>query len=1083
MHSSETKAERSIIAVGEWLDRLGLGRYRKLFAEQQISSDVVPQLTEADLERLDLPFGHRKKLMRAILAFGAAPLPPDDAPRSAGAKAERRNLTVVFIDMVGFAALASRLDPEDLREVMDAYMATCGGAVAAFGGHVAEYLGDGLVAYFGYPAAQEDAAERAVRAALRAVAAVGRLEPRPSVTLQARAGIATGLVVVGGPPAGSFRECTASGETPALAARLQALAQPAGVIIAAGTHRLLGGAFALECLGRQPLKGFEEPVLAWQVLGEAPASSRFTAAHAGPLTSIVDRTDELALLLDRWRLACRYGGQVVLLSGEPGVGKSRLLEALREHLAHRPHSFVCHQCSPHHSNSALHPAIRWLEYAAGIDAGAPPARSLAKLEALLVGRMGRREDMPVVADLLSIAPGGGGAVGEDPLSRRERTLRTLRRLLTEVAADRPRLFVLEDAHWSDPTTLELMDRVMRGSRSVPMLTVVSSRPDFEAPWRGQPGVTELALGRLPRRFCAELTEQLAGAERLPLELQDQILDRADGVALFVEELTKAVLESEPPTSAGDDGRTGRGRRVMVPATLQDSLMARLDRLGPVKAVAQVGAALGREFPYRLLAACVPLDEGDLRDALDRLVAAELLFSRGSPPEARYTFKHALVRDTAYDSLLHSRRRELHRRIAEAIEASFPGLAESQPELLAHHLTEADLPDSAAAWWSRAGRHALRRSANSEASSHLRRALDLLRVMPAGPERDRRELELRVQINAPLQVTKGFASAEVEANVACALALCKSLSDTSKTLPLLWGGCVTSIVRCDLRQALAKVQRFLLLAESEGNADAILTGHRGLGHALLVSGDIPTAASHFERALELYVPDRSEALIADYALDPLPIILGQHAMAMQQLGRSAEAAELARRAWREARRADHYGSSAYGAFQVALFHMIEGDVEALEEVATELLALSQRHGGGYWPLHCEILLGWRQAMAGATDAGLERVRRAEAERQRIQARLWTPLYLAQEGMLLTECGRASEALRWLEAGLSTTQATEQRFAEAELHRVRALALAAEGGRTEEVVACLNRAQEIARRCGARLWELRATATRALLLRGA
>jgi tetratricopeptide (TPR) repeat protein len=550
------------------------------------------------------------------------------------------------------------------------------------------------------------------------------------------------------------------------------------------------------------------------------------------------------------------------------------------------------------------------------------------------------------------------------------------------------------------------------------------------------------------------------------------------VALFVEELTKAVLESRSAFASEDDRESGDDRHVVVPATLQDSLMARLDRLGTAKIVAQTGAALGREFPHKLLAACAPLDEDELGDALDRLVDAELLFFRRSPHETLYSFKHALVRDTAYGSLLRSRRRDLHKRIAQAIETGFQSMAENQPELLAHHLTEAGLSASAVIWWSRAGQRELHRSANSEAANHLQRALELLQTLPAGRERDRWELDLRVQIKAPLQVTKGFASTAFEDNTARALSIYDSLGKMPSMLPFLWGECVTSIVRCE--QALDKARNFLRRAEREGDADAILTAHRGLGHSYLAAGDIRAASRHLEQALKLYDRTRREALIANYSLDPLPSILGQHALVMQQLGRHAEAAALVADGRRHASQAGHFGSSAYATFYIGLFHMIDRDVEALGEVATEALLLSQRHGGNYWSVHLEVLLGWRQAVGGATDVGLERMRRAEAERERIGARIWKPLYLAEEARILIECGRSSEALGLLETGLSIGAAMDHRFAEAELHRVRALAFAAEGLPRPKIAACLDLAVQFARSRGSLLWEQRALATRAELI---
>ena len=682
--------------IGDWLRSLGLERYEAAFCENEIDETVLPNLTAEDLKELGVnALGHRRILLDAIAALrgdtqASLPKAPQTVDRSATDTAERRQVTLMFSDLGGSTALSARMDPEDLREAISAYQKGVAETVQRFGGFVAKYMGDGVLIYFGYPQAHEDDAERAVRAGLELIQAVGGL--KSSAPLQTRVGIATGLVVVGDLiGSGPAQEQAVVGETPNVAARLQGIAEANTVVIAESTRRLLGNLFDLQDLSAPDLKGIGSPMRAWAVLRPASIESRFEALHASGLTELVGREEEIELLLRRWSKAKTGEGQVVLLSGEPGIGKSRLTATLLERLATEPHTRLRYFCSPQHTDSAFYPIISQLEGATRLAHDDTTQTKLDKLDAMLAQTSTSKQDAALVAEMLSLPNDGRyPALDElEPQQRRQKTLEALTAQVEALSRQNPLLMIFEDAHWTDPSSLEVFGRVIDRVRSLPVLLIVTFRPEFEPPWIGRPRVTALTINRLAQRDIEAMIDRVVGNKLIPASVRDDIIERSDGIPLFVEEMTKSVLEAESEEEAQRTAATVPSAALAVPASLHASLMARLDRLGPAKEVAQIGAAIGREFSHALLAAVTHKAEVELQSALDRPMAAGLLWRQGAPPHATYLFKHALVRDATYGTLLREPRRALHARIAEALESQFTDIAESQPELLARHCTEAD----------------------------------------------------------------------------------------------------------------------------------------------------------------------------------------------------------------------------------------------------------------------------------------------------------------------------------------------------------------------------------------------------------
>jgi class 3 adenylate cyclase len=1070
------RVEETSVDIAAWLRGLGLEQYEPAFRVNEIDERVLPSLTSEDLREIGvMPIGHRRRLLDAIAALGHAQPAPEESlspaptPGAAG-EAERRQLTVMFSDLVDSTMLASRLDPEELGGVIAAYHRCVGEVIRRFDGFLAKYLGDGVLAYFGFPVAHEDDAERAVRAGLQITRAVADLAGG-GTPLSARVGVATGLVVVG--EIGSGEANAVVGETPNLAARLQAEAPPGGVVIAPATRRLARDWFRYRDLGVRPLKGIAEPISLTQVLDEQPAESRFVATRAAMLTPFVGREQEIGLLLDRWRMASEGEGQVVVLSGEAGIGKSRICEILRERVADAG-TRIRYQCSPYYTDTVLYPVVAQLTAAARIEAEELAESKLDKLaRVILPAAIGPEVAVPLLAELIAIPTGDRyPALTMGPELRKMRTLQVLADQLFVLAQQRPVLVLLEDAHWIDPTTSEWLDSVIEpiGRRRVMLL--VTCRPEFQNPWGSHSHVTTLTLNRLGRQQCVDLIGRVGGGLILPEAITRAITDRADGIPLFVEELTKSVLESGLLRHAeGQVVVDGSLPPLTIPTTLRGSLLARLDRLSAAREVAQIGSAIGREFDYKLLATVAGLSESQLRQSLSKLEAAGLAFRRGNPPDAVYAFKHALVQDAAHDSLLKGRRQQLHARIAEAIERDYPEMASRQPQLLAQHYAEAGFAERSARAWLEAGRLAASQSASQEAATQFARGIDVLGGMKPGAERDRLELDLQVGRGSACSAAYRYPANESEEAWLRAINLLRNHPDDPRHFWARRGLSMVYSARADMAAYAALTQETMERAKQSGDPAGLCVAHVMLANLCVYTGKFASAEqAHLEAARHVRADSRHESFRLSGMDITVHVPMGRtHALSFR--GDRAGAEWSMKEVLRLAEEQPQVGVLGWALFWASFRCLIERDFERAGALAGRAVAFASEQGFGFW------------ATAGQASQGAALViadpSRAAALIGDALAKLpgmltWHPHLLCFKAEALLGLGRIVEARGACDRALAMSASTGVTWWDAELHRIRAVVIRAEDGGELAVREELARAVAIAEQQGSETFRRRAAA---------
>ncbi len=993
--------------------------------------------------------------------------------------AERRQLTVMFCDLVGSTDLSGKLDPEDLREVVRAYQATAAEVIERYKGHIAQYLGDGLLIYFGFPVAHEDDAHRAVYTGWEIPEAMAglntRLQADYGVQLAVRIGIHTGPVVVGEMGGGGRYEHLALGETPNIAARLEGLAQPNTAVMSPVTAQLVQRSFILEELGPHELKGVAEPMPLYAVV--APRSvepDNPETMPAGEFDALVGRDEEIGLLLRRWEQSKDGFGQVVLISGEAGIGKSSLVEGLWHHVREEGLTRIAYRCSPYHTNSALYPIIDHVQRALGWQPDDAVDMKLGKLDqALGRTRVAREEAVPLLAGLLSLPlpEGRYPALRLSPQQQRQQTQDILVAWLLEEAEHQPVLAVWEDLHWADPSTLEILGLFVDQAPTAAMLHVLTFRPEFEAPWPTRSHLTPMTLNRLERAQVEALVRRQAGDKALPADVVQHIVAKTDGVPLYVEELTKMLLASDLLWEEADAYvLTGPLLSVAIPDTLQDSLMARLDQMNTAKEVAQLGSVLGREFAYEMLESISPMDAATLQAGLGQLIHAELLYQRGRPPRSKYIFKHALIQDAAYASLLKSTRQRVHQQIVQLLETRFPEVVETQPELVAHHYTEADLTEQALVYWHRAGERAVAGSAHVEAIGHLRKGLTVLHSLPDGPERTQHDLLLHSTLGPPLIATKGYAAPEVEHVYTRARELCGEAGDTPQLGVNLYGLWTFYTTKADYETARTLGEQLLILSESVDDTMMRLDAHLTLGCTSFFEGEFGQAHARGQQGLALYDPQQHQF----HALQH-PGVISHIWMALPLwfLGYPQQALMWSHEALTLARSLDHPFSLAVTLTWLAMLHQCRRDGPQAQALAEEAITLSREEGFPFWLAVATLVWGWALIEQGQREEGVAQIHQGVTACQATGARIWQPYQLSLLAEAHDKAGQVEEAQQLLTEASTIVQQNGERYWEAEIHRLQGeLLLSSSAKRVVEAEACFNEAIEVARRQLAKSLELRA-----------
>jgi TOMM system kinase/cyclase fusion protein len=1075
------------------LQRQGRVAYRVLKRQFDLEDDYFEDLKEAIL----YAYPQVRDDGRGLLWSGdtsTAPASPSLQPTphtaSLSPDAERRQLTVLFCDLVDSTKLSSQLDPEEYRDIVRAYQNVCTEVIQRYEGHIAQLLGDGLLIYFGYPQAHEDDAQRAVRAGLGIIEAVGalntRLEQDKGIGLVVRLGTHTGLVVVGEMGSQGRQEQLALGEVPNIGSRIEGLAAPNTIAVSEATYRLIQGYFECRDLGAQTLRGVAEPLHVYRVLQESGARGRLDVAVTRGLTPLVGRESEVTLLLERWEQVKDGQGQVVLLSGDAGIGKSRLVHMLKEHVVNQPHT--CWECRSlsYFENTALFPLTDLFQRLLRFQAEETPDEKLGKLEQMLSQyRLSVEESLQLFAPLLSIPlpEHHYPPLNLSPQRQRQKMLETLVAILLELAEHQPVLFIVEDLHWTDPTTLELIGLLLDQIPTASLLMLLTCRPHFQPSWHHRSYLTEITVHRLPHTQVEQIVTGITDGKTFPAEVLQPIIARTDGVPLFVEEITKSLLESGQLKAVdGHYELIGAFSTFAIPATLQDSLMARLDRLISAKGIAQLGAAIGRQFAYDLLRAVSQWDESTLQRELGRLVEAELLYQRGLPPQATYLFKHALIQDAAYQSLLKSTRQHYHQRIAQVLEEQFPEVTATQPELLAHHYTEAGLGEEAVAYWQRAGRRALERSANVEAVTHLTKGLEVLKTLPDVPQRLQQELDLQTTLGPALSVAKGFAAPEVERSYTRACELCQLMGDAPQLGPVLWGLHRFYFMRGELQTAQALGEQLLGLTQHAPAPPLLLAAYTAMGAALFMRGHLRVAREHLLQELPLVEAPQRRALAFHYGYDPGVLRLAFAALDLWSLGYAEAAQQRGQAALTLAQELVHPFSLVVALGMTTMGQQCRRDIPGTQAQAEAALTLATEQGSPYWIAGGAMLRGWALAAQGQAEEGIAQIRQGLTAYRATGAELVRPYYLALLAEAYGQGGQAEAGLAVLAEALAAVEKTGERWCEAELYRLKGELLLQSGGQVREsgvsnpqsetAEICFHQALELARCQQAKSWELRA-----------
>jgi class 3 adenylate cyclase/tetratricopeptide (TPR) repeat protein len=1087
--------DRTTIDLAEWLDRYGLGRYAQTFIENHVDYSVLPDLTEHDLTNLGVSLGHRKTLLRAIEALAAtrqdsgaiiAPnpaaepsLPPEDSePKREHREAERRQITVLFCDLVGSTQLSEKLDPEDLQVLIDAFRDVCTTAIKRYQGHVARYFGDGVMAFFGWPRAHEDDAVRAVHAALEILAAVPKI-PGP-VTLASRAGISSGPVVVG-EIAGSGSATTsdwmdAVGETPNIAARLQTLATPNTLVISDSTKRLLSAAFESQDLGLQELKGVTKPLQVYRVLAATHGGSRFEAAHGASLTPFVGRSSELNLLLDRWQKAKEGDGQVILLSGIPGVGKSRLIHELKFSTQHEPCHILQHQCSPYHSQSAFFPVIEHIEQAANLTARDSDAAKIVKIKEYLPNSSEDSvQTAQLIANLLSIpTPDYHELAALTSQQIKNRTVSKLVDMVLAFSAQRPTLCIFEDIHWIDPSTLELLELIINQINRARVLLIVSHRPEFRPAWFTDANVTMHSLTRLSRSEVSGMIRDLVMGQSIPQGILDQVIEKADGLPLFIEELTSSILRVPEGSGAADESLQRTARQVTsVPETLHDALMERLDRVAQGRRLAQIAAVIGREFSYDLLSVASRIDESDLQRSLARLEEADIIYRVGVSPFIRFAFKHALLRDAIYNSLLRSTRRQSHANIAAILVNHFCELVENRPEILAYHYTEAGNYELAMRCWYKSGQRALAHSANVEAIAHFRKALEAVTALPDTTERCKQEIEIQLALGIPLIAVRGYPAEETREAFARARNLCSRLDNPPEYLQALYGMWGHSWMGGKNDDALEMANEFLSRSRDSADAVPLMVAHRVMGSTLLCIGEFQSAKQHFEESIALSKRKGKRSLYNLYVVEPqagsvflLSWVLWFLGYPDQSLSRVLEALALGEEL-------AHPYTIAFAHYMTSVVHLLRGEPDQALEHAEKSLEMSKEQRFSLYVLLSQISRGRALGQLGHVEEGTTQIELGLEEARKKGVGYMQPMMNSWLADMHAQAGKHATALTIIDTTLPDVNDATGRAWEAELHGQKArILLALEPGNLGEAEAHLKRSIEVARSQNAKSLELRA-----------